>query len=285
MFGVGPYAGRVITPAGRPQGRRSRAVISYRAWQQKFGGDPSVIGGAFTMNGQPFTIVGIAPPGFFGDRLENPAAFWIPIADEPLIDGASSIVDFPQQDWLDIIGRITPGADPKQIEAHMQVELQQWLLDPIAKLQPGERALVPKQTLHLSPGRRGSANAARRIPVRAAPADVDFRAGAGDRVRQRGQPDAGARHQPQAADLDSSRAGRVTVAADTPGAHGERGAGGARWDRWGGDRVCGDADHSAAGVSRNLRGDSHLAVFAGAGIYVRGGAAHRNSCSGWRRHG
>ena len=95
------------------------------------------------------------PPGFFGDRLENPAAFWIPIADEPLINGASSIVDFPQQDWLDIIGRIAPGADPKQIEAHMQVELQQWLLSPIAKLQPGERALVPKQTLHLSPGGAG----------------------------------------------------------------------------------------------------------------------------------
>jgi putative ABC transport system permease protein len=155
MFGVGPYAGRVITPEDDRKGAEPAAVISYRAWQTKFGADPSVVGGAFTLNGQPFTIVGIAPPGFFGDRLENPAAFWIPIADEPLIDGASSIVDFPQQDWLDIIGRITPGADPKQIEAHMQVELQQWLLDPIAKLQPGERAVVPKQTLHLSPGGAG----------------------------------------------------------------------------------------------------------------------------------
>ena len=155
MFGVGPYAGRVITPQDDRKGADPAVVISYRAWQQKYGGDRSVIGGAFTMNGQPFTVVGIAPPGFFGDRLQNPAAFWIPIADEPLIDGASSIVDFPQQDWLDIIGRIAPGAVPKQIEAHMQVELQQWLLDPIAKLQPGERALVPKQTLHLAPGGAG----------------------------------------------------------------------------------------------------------------------------------
>jgi putative ABC transport system permease protein len=155
MFGVGPYAGRVITPQDDRKGADPAVVISYRAWQQKFGGDRSVIGGAFTMNGQPFTVVGVAPPGFFGDRLQNPAAFWIPIADEPLIDGVSSIVDFPQQDWLDIIGRIAPGAVPKQIEAHMQVELQQWLLDPIAKLQPGERALVPKQTLHLAPGGAG----------------------------------------------------------------------------------------------------------------------------------
>jgi predicted permease len=155
MFGVGPYAGRVLTPQDDRKGADPAAVISYRAWQTKYGGDPSVIGASLTMNGQPFTVVGIAPPGFFGDRLSNPAAFWIPLADEPLIDGSSSIVDFPQQDWLDIIGRIAPGADPKQIEAHVQVELQEWLLDPIAKLQPGERELVPKQKLHLSPGGAG----------------------------------------------------------------------------------------------------------------------------------
>jgi predicted permease len=87
--------------------------------------------------------------------LQYTPAFWIPLANEPLINGSSSILDFPQQDWLDVIGRVTPGADVKSIEAHMQVELQQWLLSPVAKLQPGERALVPKQTLHLSPGGAG----------------------------------------------------------------------------------------------------------------------------------
>ena len=155
MFGIGPYAGRLITPDDDRKGAPPVAVITYRAWQTKFGGDPSVIGGAFILNSQPFTIVGIAPPAFFGDRLENPAAFWIPIADEPVIEGANAIIDFPQQDWLDIIGRIQPGADPKQIEAHMQVELQQWLLSPIAQLQPGERDAVSKQTLHLAPGGAG----------------------------------------------------------------------------------------------------------------------------------
>jgi predicted permease len=155
MFGIGPYAGRVITPDDDRKGASPVAVISYRAWQQKFGADPSVVGGAFTMNGQPFTVVGIAPPAFFGDRHTDPAAFWIPIADEPLIHGASAIVDFPQQDWLDVIGRIAAGADPKQIGAHLQVELQQWLLSPIAQLQPGERDAVPKQSLRLSPGGGG----------------------------------------------------------------------------------------------------------------------------------
>jgi predicted permease len=155
MFGIGSYAGRVITPDDDHKGAGPVAVISYRAWQQKFGGDRSIVGSAITMNGQPFTVVGIAPSGFFGDRLENPAAFWIPLADESLVDGASSILDFPQQDWLDVIGRSAPGADPKQIAAHMQVELQQWLLSPIAELQPGEETLVSKQTLRLAPGGAG----------------------------------------------------------------------------------------------------------------------------------
>jgi putative ABC transport system permease protein len=155
MFGIGPYAGRLITPEDDRKGAPPVAVIGYRAWQQQFGGDPSIVGGTLTLNGQPFTVVGIAPAAFFGDRLTDPAAFWIPITAEPLIDGPGAIIDFPQQDWLDVIGRITPGADPKQIGAHMQVELQQWLLSPIAQLQPGERDSVAKQTLRLAPGGAG----------------------------------------------------------------------------------------------------------------------------------
>ncbi len=155
MFGIGPYTGRVLTPRDDRKGAEPVAVMSYRTWRQKYGQDPSVVGTSITINGQPFTVVGITPPGFFGDRLQYTPAFWIPLADEPLINGSSSILEFPQQDWLDVIGRITPGADVKSIEAHMQVELQQWLLSPVAKLQPGERALVAKQTLHLSPGGAG----------------------------------------------------------------------------------------------------------------------------------
>ncbi|HEY0702106.1 MAG TPA: ABC transporter permease [Candidatus Acidoferrales bacterium] len=155
MFGIGPYAGRMMTPADDAKGAAPVAVISYRTWQNKYGSDHSIVGSSFLFNGQPFTIIGIAPPGFFGDRLQNPPAFWLPINQEPLIEGAASIVDFPQQDWLDVIGRAAPGADRKQIEAHLQVELKQWLLSPIAKLQPGEIAAVDKQTLHLSAGGAG----------------------------------------------------------------------------------------------------------------------------------
>ncbi|HYA26303.1 MAG TPA: ABC transporter permease [Terriglobales bacterium] len=154
MFGIGAYAGRMLTPQDDRKGADPVAVMSYRTWQQKYGQDPTVMGGSFTFNGRPFTVVGVAPPGFFGDRLEHPPAFWIPLSDEALIDDRV-LTDLPEQDWLDVIGRIKPGADAKQIEAHMQVELQQWLLSPVSKLHSEERALVPKQTLHLSPGGAG----------------------------------------------------------------------------------------------------------------------------------
>ena len=48
MFGIGPYAGRVITPDDDRKGAPPVTVISYRAWQQQFGGDPSIVGGSLT---------------------------------------------------------------------------------------------------------------------------------------------------------------------------------------------------------------------------------------------
>jgi predicted permease len=155
VFGLGAYVGRVISAQDDVKGAPPVAMMSYRAWQQKYGSDRSVVGSTFMMNGQPFTVVGIAPPGFFGDRMEAPPAFWIPLAQEPLIDGPAAIIDFPQQDWLNVIGRIKPGVNLKNLEARMQLELQQWLLSPVAKLEPGERDVVPKQVLHLSPGGAG----------------------------------------------------------------------------------------------------------------------------------
>jgi predicted permease len=155
MFGIGPYAGRVFTTQDDRNGAPPVAVMSYTTWQQKYGLDPSVIGSTFTFNGNPLTVIGVTPPGFYGDRLERVPAFWIPLEAARVIDQGPTLLDFPTSDWLDLIGRLAPGADPKSIEAHLQVELQQWLLSPIAKLDAGERTLVPKQTLHLSPGGAG----------------------------------------------------------------------------------------------------------------------------------
>src|ERR1700690_2179904 len=66
MFGIGPYAGRVITPDDDSKGAAPVTVLSYGAWQQKFGADHNIVGSRATFNGQRFTVVGIAPASFFG---------------------------------------------------------------------------------------------------------------------------------------------------------------------------------------------------------------------------
>ena len=67
MFGIRPYAGRALTAGDDRVNAPHVAVMSYRLWQQRYGSDPSVIGSIFDLNDKPFTVVGITPPGFFGD--------------------------------------------------------------------------------------------------------------------------------------------------------------------------------------------------------------------------
>ena len=85
-FGILPYFGRSIAPNDDRKGAPAVAMMSFRTWQEKFAKDGSVVGAGFVINGQPFTVVGITPPGFFGDRVQStPPAFFIPLNDEPLI--------------------------------------------------------------------------------------------------------------------------------------------------------------------------------------------------------
>jgi predicted permease len=156
-FGISAWMGRLLRASDDVKGAAPVAVISYRTWQQKFGSDPTVVGASFLVNGQPFTVVGISPPGFFGERLtSDPASFWIPLDDSPLIEsGSFNVLDSPELDWLNIIGRVQPGANTKQMEAQLQVELRQFLLSPASKLEKRDASLIPKQTLHLSPGGGG----------------------------------------------------------------------------------------------------------------------------------
>jgi len=156
-LGVTAWIGRMLRPADDVKGAPLVAVMSYRTWQQKFGKDPSVVGASFFINGQAFTIVGITPPGFFGERLDtDPPSLWVPLNDSPVVQGGGfNVLDSPQLEWLNLIGRIEPGADQKKMEAQMQVELRQFLQDPVAKVDPRNAGLIPKQTLHLSYGGGG----------------------------------------------------------------------------------------------------------------------------------
>jgi predicted permease len=129
--------------------------MSYRLWQQKYGSDPSVIGSVFDLNEKSFTVVGIAPPGFFGDSLRNtPPDFFLPLNTEPFVDSDTDLYT-PDNNWLDVIGRIRPGTKPASIEAEMRVELKQWLRSHWGDMTANDRAKFPEQTLFLEPGGSG----------------------------------------------------------------------------------------------------------------------------------
>ena len=70
-FGLRPYAGRLLAATDDVEGAPMAAVMSYQTWQRDYALDPSVVGSTFVLNTNPVTIIGITPPGFYGDRMTD----------------------------------------------------------------------------------------------------------------------------------------------------------------------------------------------------------------------
>ena len=151
LFEVGAFAGRTLTRADDQPTAQPVAVLSYRAWSQRLGSDPSVIGANFTINGQSMTVVGIMPPGFFGDTLRNdPADFWISLAMEPNLERDNPLLNQPSEFWLYAAGRVRPGTEPAQVQAKLKTEIQQWLTDQKGNSER-DRQLIGTLRLSLTP--------------------------------------------------------------------------------------------------------------------------------------
>ena len=155
-LGVPAYSGRLISPNDDHAGAPAVAVMSYRAWQQKYGRDPAMVGSSVSINGIPMTLIGIAPPGFFGDRLESdPPDFWMPISLEPRVSGDNSMIHMPSQAWLYIFGRLRPGAQPSQVQAELTAQLRRFYLTPGNASSHINLKDIDKQVIHLAPGAGG----------------------------------------------------------------------------------------------------------------------------------
>ena len=158
-LGVRAVAGRMLTPEDDRRGAPPVAVMSYRTWQQKYGGDPKVIGATFQIETFAFTVVGVAPPGFFGETLtSNPMDLWVPISVDYLTDAEAPYCDVPSMSWLRVIGRLRQGATTAGVGERLTTLLQHWL--------PGAAALPPQyesqlkqelshQVVRLGPAGRG----------------------------------------------------------------------------------------------------------------------------------
>jgi predicted permease len=146
-----------MTDADDVEGAPPVAVLSYRIWNEKYGADPSVVGATYQINDHPFTVIGVAAPGFYGAKLAGWGMpdFWLPLTTEPLIDGETARLKRPSGNFLDLIGRVRPGVNPKTLEAKLKVEFHDWLASHVPDMAPGEKQLWTQQTLHLIPGDAG----------------------------------------------------------------------------------------------------------------------------------
>jgi predicted permease len=158
-FGVGAYAGRMFLHSDDVPGAAPVAVLSYAAWQSAHAANPNVVGSTFFIQSHPVTIVGIAPPGFFGDRInDNPPALWIPLNAEPVLEGETTILNVADSNWLYVLGRVKPGVAPKALEAKISTTLRQWLATRPMYTLNGNDKEIPKQHVVLTPGGGGIQN-------------------------------------------------------------------------------------------------------------------------------
>jgi predicted permease len=158
-FGIGAFTGRALTEADDVIGAPPAAMMSYQTWQSKFGGDSSIVGSTVYIQSQPVTLVGIAPPGFFGDRLTpNPPEVWIPLAIEPVIERENTILRVAEANWLYVIGRIKPGTGIAPLQDKISNNLRIWLSGQKGYTENGGSTVIPKQHVVLTHGGAGIQN-------------------------------------------------------------------------------------------------------------------------------
>src|SRR5712691_2073889 len=111
-LGVPALLGRTLSDADDRRGGGADgpvAVISYGFWQRHFGGAADAVGRSMPLDGVPFTIVGVMPPGFFGDEVGRTFDVIAPVGDEPRVRGGDTFLDSSGTTFLTLIARLRPG--------------------------------------------------------------------------------------------------------------------------------------------------------------------------------
>ena len=161
VLGVRAFGGRVFTSDDDTPASPPVMVLSHRLWQTKYGSDPSVVGSTFVVEGHPFTVIGVAPAGFFGETLQSdPPDIWVPLQQEAMLSGQGGLIHQSISAWLRMIGRLRPGVSTEGMSARLTGVLRQWLEHDSgypAVWMPDVIRMLPKQTLTVVPAGAGVA--------------------------------------------------------------------------------------------------------------------------------
>src|SRR5205809_3425389 len=143
-------------PSRRSAGRRNQFATS----QNRFGGPPNAIGQSILVDNIPFTVIGVAPPEFFGVDPEVAPDLYLPLHTNLLVDGTGAARMYSDGNfyWIEMMGRLRPGVSMAQAQAVLAPRFHQWVATTATT--DGERAKLP--ALILNPGAAGLGSLRRR---------------------------------------------------------------------------------------------------------------------------
>lgn len=160
VLGVLPHAGRLLSPDDdRYKNQHPVAVLQYDFWRTRFAGKKSIIGSKIQLNGSPFTVIGVAAPGFEGTDAGIPTKIWAPVMMKPAITTNWDALDDTRDAWFYLIGRLKPGVSMAQAQSSLRVTYsqrqQEELKGEIFQKFPDQKERFLKQVFSLVPAEKG----------------------------------------------------------------------------------------------------------------------------------
>jgi predicted permease len=156
VLGVQAAAGRLLTAQDDIPTAPPGAVISYDFWRRRFNLDRSVMGKTVDLNGTVFTIVGVTPREFFGERVGTPPDFWLPLSWQPQVLQRGSWLATQDLYWLNLMGRLKPGVTAEIAQANLNTQLHQYYTAQAgSRITPERQRQIQSAHIQLKPGARG----------------------------------------------------------------------------------------------------------------------------------
>ena len=163
VLGLAPAAGRLIGSADdRVNGESPVVVLSHRFWTRRFNADPNVVNETLVVNGQPLTIVGVAPKGFDGTTIGSRPQIFVPITMAERLEPNQKLLENRRAYWIYVFGRLRPGVSLEAATTAINQPYRSVINEVEVPLQKGMSAPTLERfrnkALELSDGARGQSS-------------------------------------------------------------------------------------------------------------------------------
>jgi predicted permease len=142
VLGVSPWRGRLLNASDDARGAEPVLVLSHDYWVSRFGAADAVVGRQVRINQQPFTIVGVAPPGFQGGESGLRFDVWVPMGQQPNVMAGGDRLEIRQSRWLSLLARLAPDATIETARAEVSA-IARRLSERNPQVEPRDATLVP----------------------------------------------------------------------------------------------------------------------------------------------